>query len=276
VIAALTYHQPDSVGEAAGILAAEGPYAAVLGGGTMLVPLLVRRQLAVSHVVDPCSLGLDCIRVSGDAVEIGARVCYADVIESPDLAAAAPLLPRMAAGITGGAQIRNQGTIGGSACHANPASDVPACMVALDATMRLHGPAGARDVDAADFFVDAFASARAADELLVGVAIPRRSAAYGYAKLKLSESSWPIATAVAVRRPDGGATLTLGGVRSRPLQVELERDARADDFDELIGAALDEPWADVLADAEYRRAVAPAVARRAWAEMAAGEEEQGQ
>jgi aerobic carbon-monoxide dehydrogenase medium subunit len=276
VIADLTYHRPASVGEAAGILAAEGPGAAVLGGGTMLVPLLVRRQLAVSHVVDLCDLGLEGIGVSGDGVEIGARVSYADVIESADLAAAAPLLPRMAAGITGGAQIRNQGTIGGSACYANPASDVPACLVALDATMRLEGPAGARDVAAADFFVDAFASARTADELLVSLAIPRRSAAYGYAKLKLSESSWPIATAVAVRRPDGGATLTVGGVRSRPLQVELEPDTGADDFDELIGPALDESWADVLADGEYRKAVAPAVARRAWAEMVANDEEQRQ
>jgi CO/xanthine dehydrogenase FAD-binding subunit len=188
----------------------------------------------------------------------------------------------MADGITGGAQIRNQGTIGGSACFANPSSDVPACLVALGARLRLHGRDGSRTVDAADFFVDAFRTALRPGELLADIVFAVPSGAYGYSKLKLNESSWPIATAVAAREPGGaGAWVTLGAVHRRPLRLDVtslngaDAHQAAGGLDELTRSALEDPWSDVLAPGEYRRDVAGTVARRAWAEMVDNERKQG-
>jgi CO/xanthine dehydrogenase FAD-binding subunit len=275
MIGTLSYHRPSSLDEAAQILAAGDADAAVLGGGTMLTPMLVRRELRVRDVVDLRDLDLGGIDVTGDEARIGARATYADVLGSAELARAVPLLPRMAEGITGGAQIRNQGTLGGSACFANPSSDVPACLVALGARLRLHGSSGPRTVDATEFFVGAFETARRPDELLVDIAFAVPSATFGYAKLKISESSWPIATAIAAREPGGGAAwLTLGAVHRRPVRLDVAAGAE-EGLDVLVRGALDDPWSDVLAPGEYRRDVAGAIARRAWAEMVDNEREQG-
>ena len=262
MIAEPSYYRPHSIDEAAALLADAAPTAVVLGGGTMVTPMLTRRDLRPSLIVDPRDLGLGAIVVADDEIAIGARVTYADVLASAQLREALPLLHTVARSITGGAQIRNQGTLGGSACHANPASDVPACLVATNAALRLRGGAGVRMVAAVEFFVDAFATCRRADELLTEIVIPHSALQFGYAKLKLAESSWPIATAVAARDPGSGAVaITLGGVQRTPLRVEI---AVANQIEEAVSMALDDPWDDVLAPAEYRRQVAPVVARRAW------------
>jgi CO/xanthine dehydrogenase FAD-binding subunit len=262
MIAEPRYRRPRSIDEATALLADSAQTAVVLGGGTMVTPMLTRGEVRPSLILDPRDLGLDAIVVTDDEIEIGARVTYADVLASDELRAALPLLQTVAQGITGGAQIRNQGTLGGSACLANPPSDVPACLVATDAVLRLRGSHGVRTVAAADFFVDARSTARRSDELLTEIVIRRSTRRFGYAKLKLSESSWPIATAVAaLDERSGVGAITLGGVHRRPLRVEI---AVATQIEEVVSMALDDPWDDVLAPAEYRRQVAPVVARRAW------------
>jgi CO/xanthine dehydrogenase FAD-binding subunit len=133
-------------------------------------------------------------------------------------------------------------------------------------------------VAAGDFFVDAFATACRPDELLTHIVVPRSSGAYGYSKLKLCEGSWPIATAAAMQDATKGATaITLGAVARRPIRLDVtllgspaEGAAR---LDELIRQALDDPWDDVLAPGDYRRDVAPVVARRAWEDMLANDRE---
>jgi carbon-monoxide dehydrogenase medium subunit len=262
MIAEPSYRRPRSVEEMTALLADPAQTALVLGGGTMVTPMLTRGEMRPSLIVDPRDLGLDAIVVTADAIEIGARVTYSDVLASKALHEALPLLTTVAQGITGGAQIRNQGTLGGSACLANPSSDVPACLVATNAVLRLRADAGVRTVAAEEFFVDALSTARRSDELLTEIVIQRSARRFGYAKLKLAESSWPIATAVAAFDDGSGTgTITLGGVRRRPLCVEI---AIATQIEEVVSMALDDPWDDVLAPAEYRRAVAPVVARRAW------------
>jgi CO/xanthine dehydrogenase FAD-binding subunit len=233
--------------------------------------MMTRGERSPSVVVDLRRLGLDGVRDDGDEVVIGARTTYATILSSEIVRERIPLLGRMAAGITGGAQVRNLGTVGGSACHAAPSSDVPACLVALGARMRLQGPAGRRDVAAADFFAGPFETVVEPAEILVDIAVKTHAQAFGYHKLKLCESSWPIATAAAIVG-ENGATVTLGAVAGVPFSVALDdMGGRTDaELDALVEEQLVEPWEDVLAPARYRRAVAGPVARRALREAIEG------
>jgi carbon-monoxide dehydrogenase medium subunit len=272
---ALRHHAPGDLDEAAALLAAHGERAAVVGGGTVLVPSLTRGERDLDHVVDLRRLGLDELSGTDQELRIGASVSYADVLSAPPFPGAAQLLQVAAGGITGGPQIRNQGTVCGSASYANPSSDMPGVLVALGARMHLHGPEGGRTLPAGEFFVDAFRVAARRGELLVAVSVPTRPDRIGYYKFKLAEGSWPIATASAVLPdPDGsltGATVTLGAVSAVPLRLDLAPllDGNGDlavpaaEVDGWVAAQVPEPWDDELAPGDYRRTVAGVVLRRA-------------
>src|SRR5882757_11124704 len=255
---ALRHHAPTEVAEAVALLDAHAERAAVLGGGTMLVPSLTRGERDVDHVIDLRRLGVDATTVTADGVHVGAMVTYAHLLAASPFPGPAQLLQRVAGGITGGPQIRCQGTICGSAAYANPSSEVPAVLVALDATMHLHGPGGARITPASAFFLDAFTVDLRRGELLTGVSVAARAARLGYYKLKLAEGSWPIATAAAVLPPTGvgyrGAVVTLGAVSARPIQLDLApvlddagRLPSDDAVDDWVAAQIGEPWDDELA-----------------------------
>lgn len=272
--ARLQYHRPTGIEDASSLLAEWGDAAAILGGGTWLLPRMNRNETSADHIVDLRGLGLDYVRVENDAVEVGAMATYNDVLESEELLAALPLLPRVANGITGGNQIRNQGTLVGSACYANPSSDVPALLVALSAKLRLRGAEGIREVDASNFFMDAFEVDMEPGEFVASFVVPRRRYKTGYHKLKICEGSWPIATAVAVvDEQTGEATVTLGAVRAKPLTIDLgELRGTSGDLDvagvaDLVRERVEDPWGDIVAQAGYRRNVSGVVARRAIEEL---------
>lgn len=260
MIPPVRYRAPESIAAAITLLSDE-PEPVIVGGGTWVLPQLHRRERSASAIIDLRRVGLDDVRLAEGRLRIGATVTYSTLAADELVATRAPLLARMAAQITGGVQVRNQGTIGGSACYATPSSDVPGCLVALDAELELHGPGGARHVPAADFFTGAQETARNDDELLVAISVAADSRPWAYEKLKLSESSWPIATVAGTASPGGSVTLTLGAVSATPLRLKPRSEA---EIPELLDAALVAPWDDVLAPADYRRRVAPAIARRAW------------
>jgi carbon-monoxide dehydrogenase medium subunit len=271
---ALRYHAPRSFDETCAVLAA-AQRPVILGGGTMTVPGLGRGERAATDVVHLRGLGLDQIAVVDGGLEVGAMTTYTDLLSSEIARRHADLLVTVASKITGGAQIRNLGTVGGSACYANPSSDIPATLVALDAVMVLRSAQGVRRIAASEFYVDAFRTVVGSEEFLTSVVLPIDESSAGYYKLKLSESSWPIATAAAVVWRNGDAwqgRLALGGVRSTPVRIDvtslLDEVGRipAEQYDtvrRLVEEELDAPWDDELAPAEYRRAVAPTVAERA-------------
>lgn len=276
----LRYHAPLSTAEACALLH-EHDSAALLGGGTVLLPAMKRGRRNHAHVIDLRRVGLAGISVAPETqmAHVGAMTTYADLSRSGALAGSAFALVLASRGITGGAQLRNQATIGGSASYANPASDMPGCLVGISARIVIQGAGGEREMPAADFFLDAFQTALQPGELLTGFRVPTRLGRVGYYKLKLSESSWPIATATAVvpyrsEAPSGSSpqptTVTLGGVAARPITLNVGdmvsdegQIARPDLFDRFVSAALDDPWEDELAPASYRRQVAGPVARRA-------------
>ena len=264
---AFEYHAPTSADEAAGLVSSLEGETAVISGGTWVVPEMTHGVRTPKHVVDLRKAGLAGVARENGSLVIGTTATYADVLGA-DAAAGFEALETMAVGVTGGAQIHNQGTLGGSACYANPGSDVPALLVGLDATLRLVRGDSRREVPAADFFQAGFRTALEPGELLAALVlpVPPDDARSGYYKFKLSESSWPIATACCLTDAAGAVTrLALGGVSPTPVVAAAAVGATdADAVAAAVGATEFEPWTDALADGSYRKKIAHVVARRAY------------
>jgi carbon-monoxide dehydrogenase medium subunit len=169
---AFSYARATSVMNALELLAAHGDDAKVLSGGQSLMPAMNLRLISPELVIDIGGIAeLRGIAVRGDVLAIGALTRHVDLQRSPEIAAHAPLLTEAIAHVAHPA-IRNKGTIGGSLAHADPASELPACMVALDATIVVRGQTGERRVAARDFFTGIYETALSADELLTAVELP--------------------------------------------------------------------------------------------------------
>lgn len=256
------YLAPQSVEEAAALLAASPDDTEVLGGGTWVVVEMTAGQRDPKRVIDLKNAGLCYVREEQGAVVVGARATYTDVVRS-DAAKALPALVAMAAGVTGGGQLRNRGTLGGSACYGNPSSDVPGLLVGLGATLTVRSASGSRGIAAADFFTGPLQTALQPGEILESMTIPVPAGMrQGYYKFKLAESSWPICTGTALVGGDGSARVTIGGANAHPVTVT----GSASDLDGLARdaeAAITSPFSDALADGEYRKQIAGAIAKRA-------------
>jgi carbon-monoxide dehydrogenase medium subunit len=170
--AAFAYARATSVANALELLRAYGDKAKVLSGGQSLMPAMNLRLISPELIVDIGELAeLRGVAVTGSGIRIGALTRHVDLLGSPDIAAHAPLLTEAIAHVAHPA-IRNRGTLGGSLAHADPASELPACMVALNATIVVRGQAGERRVAAEDFFKGIYETALSAQELLTSVELP--------------------------------------------------------------------------------------------------------
>src|SRR5688500_16201156 len=162
--AAFAYARATSVVHALELLSAHGDRAKVLSGGQSLMPAMNLRLISPELIVDIGELAeLRGIAVAGGVVRIGALTRHVDLANSPEVAAHAPLL-REAIGHVAHPAIRNRGTIGGSLAHADPASELPACMVALNATIVINGRSGERRIAAEDFFTGIYETALSSQE----------------------------------------------------------------------------------------------------------------
>lgn len=287
----IVYLAPRSVDDALTALRELGPAATVLAGGQDVMPLLNQGRLTPSHLVDVSHLGgLAAISddgVSGDqcvmshehVISVGALVTHAVLARHPLIRRKAPLLSEAAGQIGGGIQVRNRGTIGGAVSAANPAYDLPACLVALDAMCVLASTQGTRRVPAAAFFAGPGRTARRPDELLVAIEVapqPSRSGS-AYAKLKFTDGGYNIAGAACVltMAPDGTclkASLALSGVAEVPLPLPsaetLLTGARIADntlaaLAAVASSSVNAPITDVMADGDYRRAMSGVMAAQA-------------
>ena len=170
--AAFAYARATSVANALELLAVHGDKAKILSGGQSLMPAMNLRLIFPELIVDIGELAeLRGIVVKGNVLTIGALTRHVDVLKSPEIAAHAPLL-REAVSHVAHPAIRNRGTLGGSLAHSDPASELPACMVALDATIVVRGPRGERRIPANEFFTGIYETALSPQELLVAVEAP--------------------------------------------------------------------------------------------------------
>jgi carbon-monoxide dehydrogenase medium subunit len=226
---AFAYARATSVVHALELLAAHGDKAKVLSGGQSLMPAMNLRLISPELVVDIGNLAeLRGIVVKGDVLSIGALTRHADLLKSPDIAARAPLLTDAIVHVAHPA-IRNRGTIGGSLAHADPASELPACMVVLDATIVIRGPRGERRAAAREFFTGIYETVLSPQELLVAVEVPvaRKSSAHFFQEFARRHGDYAIVglAAQAIFEGELFADLRLGffAVDDRPLLAEAAR-----------------------------------------------------
>jgi carbon-monoxide dehydrogenase medium subunit len=263
------YSRPDTVDAALALLAEHGEDATILAGGHSLLPVMKLRLAAPEMVIDIGRLAeLNYIRVDGDEVAIGGVTRYRDLVISDVLAAECPLLPAVARTV-GDPQVRHRGTIGGSLAHGDPASDLPAAVLALGGTVVLRSPRGARKVPMTEFYTGVFSSVKEPDELVVEVRVPRTgTAGWAYEKFTRRSNDWAIVAVAVVGEKNGkGARVGLVNMGSTPLRASATEAALAEGRSIEEAAALadegTEPPADNAGTPEYRRHLVKVLTKRA-------------
>ncbi len=271
--AAFDYVRADSADSAIAALVEHGDEAKLLAGGHSLLPLMKLRLAAPSVLVDIGRLrDLSYIRDGGDHVAVGGLTRHRDLEVSDLLGAEAPLLAH-AAGQVGDPQVRHRGTIGGSIAHGDPASDLPAVLLALRATLVARGPDGEREIPVDDFFIGFLETALAPTELLTEIRVPKAAGVgWSFQKLNRRAQDWAI-VGVACQGAGAGAGIGLVNMGSVPLRAAAAEAALAGGASLADAAAVadegTEPSADLNASPEYRRHLARVLVGRALTEAAA-------
>ena len=269
------YARPSSVEDAVRVLAEGGEDAKVLAGGQSLLPLLRLRLAFPELVVDVGRVpGLTGVREEGDTLVVGALTTHHDVVRDPLVRRHAGLLAAATAGV-GDPAVRHRGTLGGSLAHADPAGDLPAVALALDAELVAAGPGGRRAIPAREFFVDYLQTALEPDELLVEIRIPKTDGwGFHYEKFHRVAQSWAVVgVAALVRRDDGHiaeARIGLTNMGSTPLRASATEQALTGGGDSTDVARAAEsaaegtrPSRDLSGSPEYRAHLARVLTRRA-------------
>ncbi len=213
---AFDYVRAASVTDACALLAAHGPDARLLAGGQSLVPAMNLRLAAPSVLIDIGRLSeLSVIEVRPDRLRIGATARHAAVLDHPGVAAMVPLLTGALRHVAHPA-IRARGTIGGNLAHADPASELPACMLALDATLEAVSPRGTRRIPAEAFFTGLFQTSLATDEVLTAVEIPLPAPASFFQEIVRRAGDYAL-VGLAATTAHGGRRLAFFSVGDRPI-----------------------------------------------------------
>jgi aerobic carbon-monoxide dehydrogenase medium subunit len=272
---AFSYARATSVGNALELLVAHGDKAKVLAGGQSLMPAMNLRLISPELIVDIGELAeLRGIAVAGNVVRIGALTRHVDLLNSPEIAARAPLLTEAIAHV-GHPAIRNRGTLGGSLAHADPASELPACMVALNATIIVSGQAGERRIAAEEFFTGIYETVLSAQELLVAVELPvtQKNTAHFFFEFARRHGDFAIVglVAQAIMAADRFADLRMAffAVGDRPVLARAANKlvnvtitpAALADASTALGEELD-PQDDQQASASMRRHLAKVLMAR--------------
>ena len=283
------YHAPRSLPELLETLSSAGDEAVLLAGGQSLLPMLNLRLAAPSHVIDLGRVpGLDSVAGPGNpdgpngpvgrdgsdgSVEVGAMVTHRRMETHPAVAASAPLA-KHAAGFVGYRAIRNRGTVGGSVAHADPASEWPIVLVALDGRVGLASVRGGRTVEAEDFFESVYTTDRRPDEVVTSLSFSARFArCWGFSEFQRRVGDFAtVAVAVACVMESGEvaeARVAIAGVADRPVrcreaEAALAAGSRRAAID-AAEAACDsiEPIGDVHGSSAFRKRLVYAETRRA-------------
>jgi len=267
------YVAPDSLDAALAALGGGGEDAKLLAGGHSLLPLMKLRLAAPTLLVDLRKVpGLSGIRRANGTVSVGAMTRHHDVATSAELGLAA-----QAAATIADQQVRNRGTIGGSLAHGDPASDMPAVLLAAEGSVTVRGRSGERQIAAADLFQDYLTTSIADDEVLTAVHLPDMTQfGHGYAKFNRRIEDWAmVAVCVMVKRAGDGSCedvrIGLTNMGSTALRATAAEEAlRGQPLDaQHIAAAAEqtaegtEPPADLNVSSEYKRHLARVLCRRA-------------
>jgi aerobic carbon-monoxide dehydrogenase medium subunit len=272
-----SYHRPATVADAVKLLSSLGDDARPLAGGHSLVPMMKLRLATPEHLIDLHGIdGLKGIRRDGANIVIGAMTTQHELLASAEIGQSLPILHETAL-LIADPQVRYRGTLGGNVANGDPGNDMPALMITLGASYRLEGPAGGRDIAAAEFYQGAYFTALEPGELLTAMSIPVPPAGHGYAyeKLKRKVGDYATAAAAVVLTKAGGrvSTCSIGLTNLSETPLLAEGAARA-----VIGTSLDDaslkkaaaaasaimsPAADARGPVEYRKHVGGIMVMRA-------------
>jgi carbon-monoxide dehydrogenase medium subunit len=276
------YVRPGSLDEAVTALASGGDDAKVIAGGQSLLPLLRLRLAYPELLVDVGGIpGLSGVTDAGDALVIGARTTLYELMHDPLVAQHSGLFAQTARLIADPA-IRHRATLGGALAHADPAGDLPAVVLALDATLVVRGPNGEREILAADFFVDYLTTTLEPDEILTAIRVPKLGPEWGYRyeKFHRTVQAWAtVGVAALVRRSNGSvaeARIGLTNMGTTPLRATAAESAAVGaeasrDALRAAAASADEgtnPPGDLHGAPDYRRHLARVLTARALAAAA--------
>jgi aerobic carbon-monoxide dehydrogenase medium subunit len=274
ITAPFDYEAPAGVDDAVRILREHGEDAKLLAGGHSLLPLMKLRFARPELIVDIGRLSdLSYVRDDGDRVAIGALTRHHDVSNDGVLQASCGLVSHTA-GLIGDPQVRHRGTIGGSVAHGDPASDMPAVLLAVDAELVVRGPGGERTVDAGEFFHGLFQTALGEQDVLTEIRVPKLDGAgWAYEKFSRRAQDWATVGAVVVRQ-NGSAQVALTNMGSTPVRASAVEEALASGSDAATAAERagegTSPPSDTFGSAEYRKHLASVLVRRALEAAAPG------
>ena len=265
--AAFDYKKAGSSEEAVALIVEHGDEAKFLAGGHSLIPMMKLRLAVPSVLVDIAGVeDLSYIDDRGDHIAIGALTKHRSLETSDLLIAECPLLAHVASKV-GDPQVRHRGTLGGSLAHSDPASDLPAAVLALGGSLIAEGPNGQREIGVADFFTGYFESALSDDEMLTEVRVPKApGASWSYQKFNRRAQDWAIVGVAAVE-VQGAAQIALVNMGSTPIRAEaveaaLAGGASAAEAAEAAAEGTDAPT-DLNASPEYRDHLARVLTKRA-------------
>jgi aerobic carbon-monoxide dehydrogenase medium subunit len=272
------YACPTTVAEVVTLLASHDGEAKPLAGGQSLVPMLAFRVASPSLLVDLRKLSeLRQIKVTEDGVTLGAMVRWRDILEDARLRDAHPLLVAAVEHVAH-YQIRNRGTVGGSLAHADPAAELPGIVVTCEAKIAVIGKAGARVIEAADFFRGPLMTALLPDEIITEIRLPAWPARrrFGFMEFARRRGDFALAAAILFYDEDGegkarNARIGAIGVADRPLRLAaVEHVINGHRIDEAIiakaeaaAAAAVDPPDDIHAGGAYRKMLIGVMVERA-------------
>lgn len=262
--AAFDYQVAESAEHAIQLLGEYGDEAKLLAGGHSLIPMMKFRLATPTQLIDVGRVSdLSYVRKENGHVAIGAMTKHAELETNDVIASAAPMLGHVAS-LVGDPSVRHRGTLGGTLAHSDPASDLPAAVLALGGTIIAQGPNGQREIAATEFFTGYFESALAADEMIVEVRVPANTGGWNYQKFNRRAQDWAI---VGVAVADDGNGIALVNMGSTPIRASAAEQAIAGGASAEDAAALaadgTSPPQDNNADAVYRTHLAQVLTKRA-------------
>lgn len=269
------YVRPSSLAQTLSLLAEGDGSAKLLAGGQSLLPLMKLRLAAPESVIDIGELDeLRHLEVDDTTLVVGALTRFCDLERSELVRRECPVLGRVAA-LVGDPQVRHRGTLGGTLAHADPASDLPTLMLALDAEVVVTAEHGTRRVAAQDLFEGFMTTAVQDDEVLTQVRIPLGTGSWSYQKFTRRAQEWAILGVAAVRGQDREIRVSVANAGSTPLRAPTVERLLAEGADFAVAAArvVDDihPFADSVATVEHRRQIAVTLVERALTDMDAKE-----
>ena len=270
-----TFYKPDSIEKVVSLMKDFGDEARVIAGGHSLIPVMKQRLTDIKHLVDLSAINeLKGIKIEGGSISIGAMTTQFELITNEELFEAAPIIREASLQIAD-PQVRNLGTIGGNVANGDPANDMPGLMQLLDATYKISGTKGTREIKAREFYEGAYFTAREDDEILVSISFNAHAGGYSYEKQKRKIGDYATAAAGVILNVDNGvcssASIALTNLSDTPVYcsdaVRMLIGKQIDDslLTEVTKSCVEQsdPVADQRGPVEFKKYVAGIVINKA-------------